>query len=412
MKRYYPHIALATAYFAFAILLNSVGVVILQSIESFSITKSQASVLEGFKDLSIAFVSFFIASLLPRIGYKLALLAGLSLVLVATVITPVIPNFWMIKILFAAIGTGFALVKVAVYSVIGQLTANKQQHSSLMNTIEGIFMLGTLFGYWLFSWFIAAPNTGSTDWLAFFWVLSGFLFLSICFVLIAPIKKNFSGYTAEPVAKSFVKMLSLTYQPLVLVFVISVFLYVLIEQSIGTWLPTFNKEVIGLSVELSVQMTSIFAAGLALGRLAAGQLLKRFDWFVMLQMCLVLISVLILAVLPMTNSLPESLVSTWSQAPLAAYILPMVGFFMAPIYPILNSVILSSLPKANHAPMTGLIVVFSALDGTTGSFITGNVFQFLGGESAFYFTLLPLVCLFLCLFKLKALANKVAEEGA
>ena len=45
--------AIAISYYVFAILLNSVGTVILQSINSFDISKPQASTLEGFKDLSI-----------------------------------------------------------------------------------------------------------------------------------------------------------------------------------------------------------------------------------------------------------------------------------------------------------------------------------------------------------------------
>lgn len=102
MQRFMSVAALAVTYFIFAILLNSVGVVILQSIETFGVSKSEASVLEGFKDLSIAFVSFFIASLLPKVGYKLALLIGLVVVGIAVSATPLAGNFMMIKVLFAA----------------------------------------------------------------------------------------------------------------------------------------------------------------------------------------------------------------------------------------------------------------------------------------------------------------------
>jgi len=49
-------------YFVFAILLNSVGTVIFQVQNSYDITESSASILEAFKDLSIAGMSFFVAS--------------------------------------------------------------------------------------------------------------------------------------------------------------------------------------------------------------------------------------------------------------------------------------------------------------------------------------------------------------
>lgn len=404
MQRLIPVMALAVTYFIFAILLNSVGVVILQSIESFSITKSQASVLEGFKDLSIAFVSFFVASIMPRMGYKLALLVGLVVVFALTVLTPLLPSFLTIKILFAAIGVGFALVKVAVYSLIGQLTSNKSEHSSLMNTIEGIFMVGTLFGYWLFSKFVTDDATAPLSWLNIYWLLAGLIAVAIGLVSLAKLNDE-SAIVAKDSSsfQEFVNMLKLVYQPLVLVFVISIFLYVLIEQGVGTWLPTFNREVVGLSIEVSVQMTSIFAAGLALGRLVAGQILKKVSWFYLLIVCLLAMSVLVLVVMPLAQNTSANEVVAWQQAPLVAFLLPLIGFFMAPIYPVLNSVMLSSLPKHQQAPMTGLIVVFSALGGTTGSIITGNVFQFFGGQVAFYFTLVPMAGLLLsiALFKRK-----------
>jgi predicted MFS family arabinose efflux permease len=40
--------------------------------------------------------------------------------------------------------------------------------------------------------------------------------------------------------------------------------------------------------------------------------------------------------------------------------------------------------------MAGLIVIFSALGGTTGSIITGYVFDAYGGQTAFYFSLVPI----------------------
>ena len=80
MKNIGIKISLYLNYFVFAILLNSVGIVISKSINVYFVTESQASVLEAFKDLPIAIVSFFIASFLPRFGYKKGMLVGLAIV--------------------------------------------------------------------------------------------------------------------------------------------------------------------------------------------------------------------------------------------------------------------------------------------------------------------------------------------
>ena len=75
-------------YIVFAMLLNSVGTVILQVQNNFGVTKSAASVLEAFKDLPIAITSFLIASFVVRIGYKRTMLMGLALVCMTCMIMP------------------------------------------------------------------------------------------------------------------------------------------------------------------------------------------------------------------------------------------------------------------------------------------------------------------------------------
>ena len=403
--------AIAASYFVFAILLNSVGTVILQSIDSLGVTKPQASTLEGFKDLSIAIVSFAIASFIPRIGYKVALLVGLAIVAAACLLTPVIASFWIIKLLFACIGVSFALVKVSVYSIIGQLTHSTTQHSSLLNTVEGIFMLGSLAGYWLFSVFIEANNPLSLAWLNVYYPLAGLIILALVIVAFSPIAKPMRSSSKVSAAQDFIDMLKMSYQPLVLIFIMSIFLYVLIEQSIGTWLPTFNSKVLNLPADISVQMASIFAAALALGRLMAGQILRFMNWYPFLNICLALMMVNILATMPLAKDLNTSDITSVFDAPFAAFLLPLVGLMMAPLYPVLNSVMLSNLDKEKQAPMTGLIVIFSALGGTTGSMITGLLFEEMGGEKAFYMSIIPMILLIITLFYFKRLSQSHASNG-
>jgi fucose permease len=206
--------------------------------------------------------------------------------------------------------------------------------------------------------------------------------------------------------RDFAAMIALLWRPAVIVFVASAFLYVLIEQGIGTWLPTFNNEVLHLPQDMSVQATSIFAAALAAGRIGAGLILRRVHWYWLLNVCIVGMGALIVLTLPATRGLEPQANLTWSSAPLAAFILPMIGLFLAPIYPAINSVILSSLPRERHAAMAGLIVVFSALGGTTGSLITGQTFARFGGETAFLLSLAPMAGLLISIGLLRRLAEK------
>jgi FHS family glucose/mannose:H+ symporter-like MFS transporter len=175
-------LALFLIYFVFAILLNSVGTVILQVINNYGVSKSSASVLEGFKDLPIAVVSFLVASFLPRLGYKKAMLVALAIVTLACVAMPLLPSFATTKLLFLCVGVAFALVKVSVYSTLGLIAADRKQHASIMNTLEGFFMVGVLSAYWVFGYFIDSHDPKSQSWLQVYWVLA--VLCALTFVLV------------------------------------------------------------------------------------------------------------------------------------------------------------------------------------------------------------------------------------
>ena len=389
-------------YFTFAILLNSVGTVILQVISNYGVSKSAASVLEGFKDLPIAVVSFLVASFLPRIGYKKAMLTGLAIVTATCLAMPLLPSFATTKLLFLCVGVSFALVKVSVYSTLGLVAADRRQHAGIMNTLEGFFMVGVLCAYWVFSYFIDSSDPRSQSWLNVYWVLAGLCALTFGLLAATPFDEHLA---APPEARSlpqeFAAMLKLFFKPLVCVFVLTAFLYVLIEQSVGTWLPTFNNEILHLPAAMSVQVTSIFAACLAAGRLSAGILMRRMHWYPVMNGCLLGMGAVVLVALPMTQDLALPPDVSWGNAPLAAFLFPLIGLFMAPVYPGINSVMLSSLPKHQHSAMTGLLVIFSALGGTTGSLITGYVFGAFSGHFAFYLTLVPIAIVLVTLYFFK-----------
>jgi FHS family glucose/mannose:H+ symporter-like MFS transporter len=407
MSNWKIKVSLFLNYFVFAILLNSVGTVILQVQGNYNVSESSASVLEAFKDLSIAIVSFLVASYITRIGYKNAMLIALALVMLACLAMPTLGGFAMTKVLFAATGTSFALIKVSVYATIGIVTENKKEHASFMNFIESFFMIGILTGYFIFSAFVDDQNPASTSWLNVYYLLAGIA--TVAFLLLLSTSLDESALKSEgskPFLEDFSDMIKLAIKPLVLVFIMSAFTYVLIEQSIMSWLPTFNSKVLNLPTTLSIQMASILAASTALGRFSAGFALRKIHWFRVLIVCLLAAGVLVLVAIPLAQASRGVEVTGWSNAPLGAFVFPLIGLFIAPIYPAINSVILSTLPARQHGPMSGLIVIFSALGGTTGSIITGNIFEAFGGQTAFYFSLLPISILIICLYFFNRIQKK------
>lgn len=384
-------VSLFANYFLFAILLNSVGTVIFQVQNVYDVSESAASVLEAYKDISIVLASFLVGSYIARLGYKRAMLLALALVACACLAMPQLPAFWMTKLLFAVTGVSFAIVKVCVYASISLLARDPPEHASTMNFLEAFFMVGVLAGYFLFGAFVNDLDPTDPSWLRVYYLLAIVAMLALALLSSVPAPASASG-ASEPVGEvtGYRAMLRLFALPLVYLFLLCAFLYVLIEQSIMTWLPTFNSRVLNLSPSLAIQMTSILAFATALGRFAAGFLLRYLHWYALLTICLIAAAVLVLLVLPLAESSSAARVTQWMDAPAAAWLLPLLGALLAPVYPAINSVILSSLQPGQYAPMAGLIVLFSALGGTTGSLITGTLFELMDGRSAFYFTLVPL----------------------
>ena len=390
-------------YFVFAILLNSVGIVILKSQEVYGVDELQASTLELFKDMPIAIVSFLIASFLPRIGYKRSMLIGLAIVTFACIMMYFGNSFSIAQLLFAAVGVAFALIKVSVYSMIGLVTDGVKEHNSLMSRIEGVFMFGIALAYFLFPAFNLESNPNS--WLNVYWVLAGLS--GVSFLFLFSVKFDEGGEIPGANLKDDIKqMFALLARVLVIFFVMSAFLFVMVEQGIMTWLPTFNDRVLNLPQNVSIMMASILAISLGVGRIVAGILSQRFTWFWVLLVCIIGAMTLVVFVLPMTVSARVDTIEHFSDIPLIGFAFPLVGLFIAPIYPLLNSAVLSALPQRLHSPMTGLIVVFSALGGTLGSRLIGYLFKNIGAESAFYYTLIPMSILLLCLFILKRLTDQ------
>ncbi len=404
--------ALALIYIVFAILLNSVGTVILQSMATFGIGKPEASALERYKDLTVAFVSFLVASFLPLLGYRRAMMLSLLIVGAACIAMPLFPSWITTRALFACIGMSFALAKVAVYSSIGLLTTDDKAHSRLTNTIEGTFMIGVLIGNWTFSAFVDHDHPGDPAWMNVYWLIAALCAAVLLLLATSKLDESaaHSGGHNNSASDSIMEMLRLFVRPLVYVFLASAFLYVLIEQSFSTWLPTFNNEILMLPNAMSIQFASILPGMTAIGRIGAGVVLKRVSWYSLLNVCVVGMGVLVIVVLPLARNVVARPDVGWFNAPLAAYLIPLMGLLMAPIYPVINSVVLSSLPKPMHAAMTGLIVVFSALGGTLGSYITARVFAGFDGIHAFYFSLLPMALLLATLFLFRRQLNRAGID--
>jgi fucose permease len=400
-------ISLFFNYFVFAILLNSVGTVILQVQRNLDVSKADASILELFKDMPIAITSLIFASFLPKIGLKKSMLIGMALVTIICFLIPFSNAFWYFKLLFFVIGVSFALIKIGTFATIGIVTKGEKGHGSFMNFLEATFMAGVLVGGFGISLFVNDSDPKNKEWMMVYWILATVSFIAFLLLLFAKLDESEAKIEESSLKKDFKSMFAIIVKPLTIVFVFSVFFYVMLEQSFQTWFPTFYQEILHAPSSMAIQAGSILGGSIFIGRLLSGFVLLRVRWIYYLSFCLVIVAIIVLVVLPMAKNLVvvNNKEINWYHAPLVFYLLPIMGLFLAPIYPTINSTILSALPKHLHSGMSGLIVVFSAIGGTTGSIITGHVFQAYDGTTAFYFALIPITAIFILLWFLNKMVS-------
>jgi len=381
--------ALVLIYFFFAILLNSTGATILLVQETFGVGETAASVLDPFKDLSIVVTSFIAGAFLARIGYRKSLLFTLMLVAAACFVVPLVNTFWSIKLIAAVTGLCFGVTKVAVFSAIGLITDGQKQHLSFMNFIEGVFMLGILTGYVLFS--LAADGELIGNWVNTYVLIGVIAFIALLVLRKADFKEEALKSEETDTRNDLLLMVKLVVAPTVAAFLVCAFLNVLLEQSTMNWLPTFNNQAFHLSETLAIIMASLLAGSMAVGRFVASFFLRRIAWQKFLVIMLVAAAVFLVICLQVTSQLEiEQTIEHIADVPLVAFVLPFIGVFLAPIYPAINSVVLESLPQSKHAAMASLIVLFSAVGGSIGSVVTGALFEDFGAIEAFYISLVPI----------------------
>lgn len=404
-------VALVTSYALLGLLMNSVGTVILQSIAHWGVSKPHAATLEACKDLSVVVASFLFATALPRFGFRRAQIGVMLAIALGAIAISAVNSFVAMQFFFVLVGFCFGIAKVATYASIGLVRPEPDRHAALTTLIEGVFMVGILAGIWLFGWFIGNDLSGR-GWLGVYRVIAALAAAAALLWWFTELDETDARAASDARPPSRRDMLALLVLPSTIAFLAAIFLYVLVEQSIGTWLPTFNNQVLRLPSAMSVQASSIFIAALAIGRLGASGLVARLGWLRLTLGCLAVMALLVLLTLPTTHGVVARADIGWLNAPSAAYIFPLIGVFMAPIYPIVSSVVLSALPRNRHAAMVGLMVIFSALGGTIGSLITGVVFERFSGQTAFYLVLIPLALIAVALVRLKQLTAALQPASA
>lgn len=357
------------------------GIVILQ-LGGTSVSYAHLGFLEAFKDLPIAFISFFAANFINRFGTKKSLALALSIVAICCFALPFVAQFWFFKLWFALIGICFSVAKISVYGILRNNITSETSLAKVMNNVEASFMIGIFivnigFGTLISSSYSEYWKFGFLG-IALLSAINVFLLLRTEIKEFKIPKQNGWGITL----KSFVA-------PQYFVFLLIIFSIVFIEQNFNSWLPSFYKNHLGFNSFWALQAPAFMALCSFLGRITTSKIIQRYSIKKYYLTCIVAVfSILALAQLMFQNGLNN----------ISFFIFPLVGFFFAPLYPVISSQMIAQIEKSSINIFTSLIVIFSSLGSSFGSIIMSYIFELNYGSYYAVFISFALIILFFLSF--------------
>lgn len=345
-------------FMMFAMTTDSVGLIIPEIIKTFRLSMTAAGTFQYATMAGIALAGFFLGHLADTFGRKPTIVVGLTLFAISSYLFAAENSFVYFSILLGVSGIGIGVFKTGALALIGDLSKSIKEHTSLMNTVEGFFGVGSIIGPAILARLLA---TGAS-WKGLY-ILAG----TICVVLILIALGARYPHTmkADHVSMDLNHTFAAVGNRYALAFSLGAFLYVAAEAAVYVWMPTLLSGYQGPAAALAAYSISIFFILRAAGRFVGSWMLERFYWTSVLALFGGLIVICFVG-------------AVIGGPGVAVYLLPASGLFMSVIYPSINSKGISCFPKSEHGAVAGVILFFTCLSAVVGPLAMGAVSDAMG----------------------------------
>lgn len=343
-------------FFVFAMTTDAVGVIIPKVVEQFQLSLTEAAAFHYVPMVFIGLSGLFLGRLADKVGRKKVILAGLALYTLACVAFAFGRNFPFYLALLGLCGLSIGLFKTGALALIGDISQTSEQHTRLMNRVEGFFGLGAILGPAL----VAVLLAQQLDWTLLYLIAGGICAL----LLVMAWRLDYPAFDAQQHSSVF-QSLQLVRDPYALGFSLAIAFYVASEVAIFVWLPTLLASYQGSWTFVAAHAITIFFVLRTVGRFLAEWLLTlcRWTW--------------LLAWFSSAIFLCFAL-SMWGGVDYALWLMPLAGLFMSMMYPTLNSKGISCFERHQHGAAAGLILAFTALAAALGPLLMGMVGDWFG----------------------------------
>ena len=348
----------------FAMTTDSVGIIIPEIVRTFRLTLTAAGTFQYATMAGIAVAGLFLGSLADRFGRRRTIVGGLTLFAVASYLFAAGETFAFFVVLMALSGLAIGIFKTGALALIGDISHSTAEHTSIMNTVEGFFGVGSIAGPAVLAYLLRAGV--SWKWL---YVIAGTMCVALIVMALTvryPRSAPAAGSAAMAGTREAMK------NPYVLAFSGGALLYVGVEAAVYVWTPTWMASYRGRATWLAAYAIPIFFALRATGRFLGAWMLTRLRWHAAL-------AVLSGAVLACFAA------SIAGGVEWGVYLLPASGLFMSVLYPTINSKGISCVPKSEHGAAAGVILFFTCVSAVFAPLAMGAVADATGHiEYGFY----------------------------
>ena len=301
-----------------------------------------------------------------RIGLRWFLVLGSIALLVGLLPFGLQMPFWLLLMARLLAGFGIGIIETGLNVYITSLPRN----TSLLNTLHAFYGAGALLGPLIASAILAS----SWGWQSVYWLMAGLsLLLVFGFTMLFSSSQHITIKEEGQADKENVLTATLKL-PIVWIVTIFLLVYVGLEVSLGNWAYSFLTESRHQGTVLASWVVSGFWLGLTLGRFTLYRLAERIGVSArkLMTLCIIGIGISLLLIW----FLPSSIVAVVGFC--------LVGFGLAPIYPMTVAFTPTLVPARLSASAIGILVSVSILGLALFPWIAGIAAQFVG-----IWTLLP-----------------------
>lgn len=386
-KIYYSIIILVILiFFVISFITNILNSIIVDIKTSFDLSLTLTGMLPFSFFIAYAIMSVPAGFLSERYSDKTLMSGSFMVMMIASLLFVLYPGYLVFSITLFSLGCCMAVLQVVINPMLRE--AGGEEHFAFNSVLaQLIFGLASFASPHLYQSIVSKnpevnraillltsmvpENLAWVSLYVVFAVISFFLFLIVITAKYPKFEKKDEERAGD--SRSYLNLLKNKWT---ILFFISIFCYVGIEQGIGNWISQFLFEYHGYDPQtIGASTVAYFWAMLTFGCLLGLFLLKIMDSRKLL-------------IGTTVASICSLLFALIGSAEVALIAFPMVGFFISVMWSIIFSLALNSV-STNHGPLSGILCTGIA-GGAVVPFVVGWIGELINLKTGMFFLVLPL----------------------